>query len=299
MVRLLRPATITLLDVMLPQCERALVMAANTLNDATVWWGARRDKTRADQIIVNSYPRSGTTLVQLIVYYLTDDGSRAFGQLADVSPRLEKVLLRGRTLAEAEAAPVFKNHLPCHHTSGGDARYIYVVRHGLDVAWSWYQWHRAYDGYEGSFEEWLDRFVVRGGVFPLSSSWFTHVRGWLTQKQKARVLLVRYEELVQHRADVIRKIAAFCELPRSPVVVNRVLEATQFAAMRRIERQLDPIVRSVTSASVGRFIRRGRLGDSSEHVSPRMLRRYQTAFDKSLQHLGLDEYREMPVPQEP
>ena len=41
---------------------------------------------REDDIYITTYPKSGTTLMQMIIYHLTTDGSMDFNHIYDVSP---------------------------------------------------------------------------------------------------------------------------------------------------------------------------------------------------------------------
>jgi hypothetical protein len=135
-----------------------------------------RDFTpRADDILVVTYPRSGTTWTQMILRQLTTDGGMDFAHIAQVSPWLEWALRSGRDLDRLPAPRVFKSHLSYRRIPKGPCRYIYVARDGRDVAVSYYHFARTHMQYRGTFGEFYDRFLTGDDTY---GSWLAHVAGW-------------------------------------------------------------------------------------------------------------------------
>ncbi|HYR11442.1 MAG TPA: sulfotransferase domain-containing protein, partial [Longimicrobium sp.] len=99
-----------------------------------------------DDIFIVTYPKSGTTWLQMIVYQLTTDGAMDFAHIDEVSPHLEETMIpRRRKISDLRATPcVVKSHLPYHQVPKGPGRYIYCVRNGLDVAVSYHYHARKY-----------------------------------------------------------------------------------------------------------------------------------------------------------
>src|SRR5688572_22781696 len=59
-----------------------------------------------DDIFIVTYPKSGTTWLQMIVYQLTTDGAMDFGHIDEVSPFLEVTMMpRGRKISDLRATP--------------------------------------------------------------------------------------------------------------------------------------------------------------------------------------------------
>ena len=117
---------------------------------------------RPDDIFVVTYPRSGTTWTQMILYQLTTDGRMDFAHITQVCPWFERALKAGRDLDALPGPRVFKSHLPYRRIPKGPCRYIYVARDGKDVAVSYYHFYRSHMGYKGTFEEFFER-VPRPG----------------------------------------------------------------------------------------------------------------------------------------
>src|SRR5215213_177533 len=117
-----------------------------------------------DDIFIDTYPRSGTTWLQMIVYQLTTDGAMNFAHIDEVSPYLEVTMIPwGRKISDLPGTPrVVKSHLPYHEIPKGPGRYIYGVRNGLDVAVSYHYHSRKYvSGMAGlSLSEFFSRFMA-------------------------------------------------------------------------------------------------------------------------------------------
>ena len=107
-----------------------------------------------------TYPRSGTTWTQMILYQLTTDGRMDFAHITQVCPWFERALKAGRDLDALPAPRVFKSHLTYRRIPKGPCRYIYVARDGKDVAVSYYHFYRSHMGYKGTFEEFFERFLT-------------------------------------------------------------------------------------------------------------------------------------------
>jgi len=156
-------------------------------------------QTRPTDIYISSYPRSGTTLTQWILYLLTHDEQPDPDHLTKVSPWFERSLAIGELtaddLASFDSPRVFKSHLPREWLPDG-ARYIYVEREVEDVLVSYFHFYQAYLGFRGSLEDFYRRFVDGRVQY---GSWFEHVASWHEHADDPDVLILRYEELLADR----------------------------------------------------------------------------------------------------
>ena len=85
---------------------------------------------RPDDIFIVTYPRSGTTLMQMILYQLTTDGKMDFPHITTVSPWFERSLKDGTAYDALPAPRVFKSHLSYGKVPKGPCKYLYVARDG-------------------------------------------------------------------------------------------------------------------------------------------------------------------------
>jgi len=196
-------------------------------------------EVRPTDVFISSYPRSGTTLTQWILYLLTHEEQPDPTHLTKVSPWFERSLAIGElTASDLERFPsprVFKSHLPRQWLPDG-ARYIYVERDGLDVLVSYFHFYRAYLGFEGTLDDFYGRFMDGRVQY---GSWFEHVAGWRERASDPDVLIVRYEDLLNERKASIERIVDFLGWDRSEGWVDRAVIESSFDAMKRRESVFD------------------------------------------------------------
>jgi peroxiredoxin len=250
---------------------------------------------RADDIFVVTYPRSGTTWMQMILYQLTTDGAMDFPHITTVCPWFERSLKDGTAYDALPGPRVFKSHLPYRKIPRGPCKYIYVARDGKDVAVSYYHFYTAHMGFKGTFDEFFERFL--GGRVHYGS-WFRHVRGWWEQRDDRNVLFLRYEELAADLPGSLRRIAAFCGLEVPPERWPGIVERCGFAFMKRHESQFDPLTAMLHEQGFrpNSHLREGRSGAWGDRLSRRQVRRFDKTFTKRLGDTGLDGTPAPPAP---
>jgi peroxiredoxin len=251
---------------------------------------------RPDDIFIVTYPRSGTTWMQMILYQLTTDGSMEFTHIAEHSPWFERSAESDRGYAERAAPRVFKSHLPYRSIPKGPGGYIYVARDGRDVAVSYYNLYRSHNGYKGSFAEFFELFLC-GKV--MHGSWFEHVGGWWKHRHELNVLFLTYEELVADLEGCLRRIIAFCHLNVPPEKLPLILERCSFGFMKQHEDKFDPAVEALwqQGARLNSFIRAGRVGEGSRQLDEQQQARFNQAFQSQMEPSAFGWLRQNPLTQ--
>ncbi len=225
--------------------------------------------TRPDDVFVATYPRSGTTLAQWLVYVLAHGPEISAPHVTRVAPWFERSLAIGEVdAADLESVPsprVFKTHLPRRWLPDG-ARYIYVEREVADVLISYFHFYRDYLGFSGTLDEFYDRFMSGRVQY---GSWFEHVAGWRAHAVDPHVLILRYEDLVQNRRKGAETIAHFMGWSLGDGAVESAVRETGFEQMKARERIFDHatallLERGVTPES---FLRSGTTGQGAEVLS--------------------------------
>src|SRR5262249_53366710 len=168
---------------------------------------------RPDDIFLDTYSRSGTTWMQMILYQLTTDGNMDFPHIYEYCPWFEASLRAAGGFEGRPSPRLFKSHLPYHQIPRGPCKYIYVARNGKDVAVSYFHYYQTYRGYQGTFAEFFDQFLA-GKIPP--GSWFEHVHGWWRHRHDPNVLFLRYEDLLGDLEGSVRQIIAFCGFEIAP-----------------------------------------------------------------------------------
>ena len=117
----------------------------NAVFNSTVW---NDFKFRADDIVIATWAKSGTTWTQQIIAQLLFAGEEGL-PVADMSPWLDlRVPHKEEKLPAIEAQThrrFIKTHLPVDALLySPHAKYIFIGRDGRDVAWSFYNhWEKA------------------------------------------------------------------------------------------------------------------------------------------------------------
>jgi hypothetical protein len=241
---------------------------------------------RPDDIFIVTYPRSGTTWMQMILYQLTTDGNMDFPHINEYCPWFEESV-RSADGFEGRLSPrSFKSHLSYRQIPKGPGKYIYIARDGKDVAVSYFHFFRSHFGFHGTFDEFFDLFMrgkVEGG------SWFEHVRGWWQHRNDPNVLFLRYEDLLHDLEGCLRRIIAFCDLEVEPARFPTILERCSFAFMKANESKFDYQLGVLWEQGVrwNAFIRQGRAGAWKGTLSSRQAARFDKLFRSQLGRTGI------------
>merc|ERR1712113_1250742 len=116
---------------------------------------------------------------------------------------------------------------------------IFVVRNVIDIASSYFyhyndiaqNWER-----EVTWDDFLEMFLAGNVMF---GNYFDHVASWFRYSGNEKVLLLRYEELLQDTLKESRRIAAF--LGYNDIADERlreIISETSFEAMKKKEMTL-------------------------------------------------------------
>lgn len=249
-------------------------------------------RPRADDIYIATYPRSGTTLMQMMLHQLKSDGGMDFSHINAVCPWIELEIFRNNA-AGLEALPsprVFKTHL-LYRELPRTGLYIYVLRDVRDVAVSAFHNSRLL-GKRISLEAFTEDFLRTG--WGASSTWFEHLRSWWPHRHKPNVLFLSYEEIVADLPGTIRKVARFCGLDAPETELPRILERCSLSFMKQHEEKLDSRFQEVRPSLEG-FIRRGESTEGTE-LSPRHRERLDRELSELATELGCARgvpYREL------
>lgn len=242
---------------------RRLAKALRRADSRLCWMNSvAQFRAEEDDLFVVSYPKSGTTWMQMILFQLTTDGDLdRIRHLMDYSPHLEEV---DAVAPAAGARRIIKTHLPRDYwLDCSRGRYVYVVREAKDVAVSYYHHYRNYYGFSGDLDSFVERFLA--GTVDWGS-WFDHVGSWRREAANPRVLFVRYEDLVGRLEESVRRIAAFCGIGLDDARLARVLERSSFVYMQAHREKIDLVdhVEKRSPLVSGLFLRHGMVGDGQQ-----------------------------------
>src|SRR5215210_290399 len=247
--------------------SRAISTVLKGLGQARYWVDYRlalaRHQSRPDDLFIVSYPKSGTTLLQMLLYQMTTDGSLEFSHIDQVVPWFEVSILRGeeRRISALPSPRIFKSHALGGMLPRG-SRIIYIARDARDVAVSAWHHDRLMGGMD-EFQKYVDAFLQgRGG----HGSWFKHIRSWWAYRRDKNFLFLTYEEVTRDLAGTARRVASFAGYPLREEDLPRIVERCSLAFMKQHSRKFDP--RYMQLALEGEFIRKGAVGEGAREITP-------------------------------
>lgn len=246
---------------------------------------------------IASYPKSGTTWLQNVVWQLiaASGDAPALKHISDFAPFLEADRSwdhSGATSALADPAASFHSkvgRLRAFNTHllhsmlprGPAAKILYVTRSPADVVTSF--WHHLSHqsvedgGYSGEIGGFVDEFLR--GDLPYGA-WRLQVGSWLAAaKDDERVLVLSYEELKSDLLAAVRRIAEHLNLSVSEETLREtVLPRLSVEDMKANLATFEPkSVRWTDKGDGFTFVRKGEMGDSVNLLSAEQLRAIEQA----------------------
>lgn len=229
-------------------------------------------KPRVDDIFIVTYPRSGTTWLQMVLYQLATDGSMEIDHIAQKVPWFERLIHYRIWSAEdfesMDSPRIFKSHLPVKELPYGEMKYIYVVRNGCDVAASYFEFYCSHLGFKGDFDQFLKLFFSGQVQF---GSWFEHVAGWKAKSEtSSNVLFLSFEKLKNDFNGELDKIIKFAGFKISESRKAEIHKRCSFEFMKQHEDKFDHITAQIWEKGYksSSFIRQGKTGMGHARFSP-------------------------------
>jgi aryl sulfotransferase len=273
------------------------------LLDSTIW---NEFKYRDDDIVINSYSRSGTTWVQQIVAQLIWMGAEHIN-VSEESPWLDcRFPSKDERLKMVEAQThrrFIKSHLPVDTlVFSPQAKYIYIGRDGRDVLWSLYAYHRNFKKEvirdidsvperagpplgeaPSSVIEYFRDWLMKDG-YPWWPYW-THILSWWEIKDLPNVMILHFSNLKRDMPGEIRRIAEFLDIPIDETKWDAILEHCSFDYMKAHAAQSVPFGGKIIEGGAETFMHKGVNGGWKDMLATQDIERYeQTAREK----LGAD-----------
>lgn len=256
---------------------------------------------RSDDIILATYPKSGTTWMQQVLKLIYTGGKENGKNVSEAVPWLERGTASMDT-SNPNAAVDFNgmpsprllsSHAPYRLVPGGSprsspAKYIYVARNPKDVAVSFYYHSRAFKVYEysGNWDHFYTLFV-RGQVE--FGSWFDHVLGWWEHRDQKNVLFLKYEDMQRDLHASVQRIVSFCgKDDLSPEVIDRVVELSSFQIMKVNSLANGDWHSPFRNTEIASFVRKGIVGDWKNHFSPEQNNEFDAMYAEKMKGSGLE-----------
>uniref|UniRef100_A0A8C8S543 Sulfotransferase n=1 Tax=Pelusios castaneus TaxID=367368 RepID=A0A8C8S543_9SAUR len=248
---------------------------------------------RDTDVVIATYPKSGTTWMQEILTLLYSQGNLLPAKTIPNwfrAPWLEHIYFKD-TLQETSERRLITTHLPCHVLAPGlkkaKAKVIYIARNPKDVVVSFYHFHKfaKFLPDPGSFNDFLMRFLDGTVQY---GSWFDHVKGWLSHQEELELFYITYEDLHQDLGRSVQRLAAWLGCPLPPEVLRAIEQHCSFSSMREnVMVNYTLIPSEIMDHSQGQFMRKGTVGDWRDHFTPMQTMLFHRLYQEEMQGTSL------------
>ncbi|RWS02980.1 estrogen sulfotransferase-like protein [Dinothrombium tinctorium] len=235
---------------------------------------------RETDVVLCSFPKTGTTWLQEIVYLIATDLNYEQAKCKNISdrfPYLEFPVPGINWLKLQKGDRFIKTHLPLHFLENAmksNAKIVAILRNPKDVLVSFYYFARMNNiiDYKGDFNSFFDKFI--SDKVPYGPIW-KHYSDFLLHhaREKAhsnRILIIYYEDLQTNFEREVDKICQFFDKPKlSDDEMRNLKKHCSFESM-----SLNPSVNYEHWDAIGvrkkgetLFMRKGIVGDWKAHFS--------------------------------
>ncbi|KAM8876376.1 sulfotransferase 1C2 [Synchiropus picturatus] len=254
-------------------------------------WAFRPDPS---DLLIATYPKAGTTWTQEIVDLLLNNGDAEICKRAPTpirSPFLEinspPPIPSGLDLLKKMDPPrVIKTHLPFQLVPLGfwenKCKTIYVARNAKDNLVSYYHFDcmNLTQPEPGPWEGYVQKFM-RGDLG--WGSWYDHVKGFWEEREKNNILYLFYEDMKENPRREVERIMRYLDLSLSDEVINRIVELTSFKKMKENPMaNYSCIPENVFDQSISPFMRKGEVGDWTNHFTPEQSKMFDEDYEKQM-----------------
>jgi len=216
-------------------------------------------------IYVVTFPKSGTTLMQMIVYQMTTEGNMDFEHLYDVSPWCRFSAYFNKEMPSGGERRIIKTHDEYQMLSGiKKGKFIFVIRDCLDVIASLHQHIKDYNNPNADFKELANRKM---------RDWFEYNKSWLENKKGLNILYINYEDLITHKKEAILEISTFLQIELDDAIMERVLQRTTLEFMKKHENKFGE--QPEQWKVYNNFIRNGQIGEGKIKFTEEQLKEYR------------------------
>ncbi|KYN41324.1 Sulfotransferase 4A1 [Trachymyrmex septentrionalis] len=266
---------------------------------------------RPDDTWVVTYPRSGTTLMQELVWLVANDMNFDEAQrrtLSDRFPFIDMEILSDSQemltimsnkekknidkytvkFVQNQLSPRFiKSHLPLEllpTVINSDCKIIYVARNPKDVVVSYYNFQKDYKlyQYQGTFEQFCNNFMDNHVHY---SPYWEHIKEAWAMRHKANLLFLFYEDLIKDLPAIIKTIAVFFDKAYSNEQIVKLMEHLKIENFRKNPMVNQPSPRSVMEPK--QFVRKGKVNAWKETFTPEIEEKFNKWIADNLKDTDL------------
>ncbi len=266
---------------------------------------------RADDIVIATPSKAGTTWTQTIVGYLLFPDEQFPEPILQMSQWVEQALSPTDAMAKRVEAQTHRRFLKSHLALDGipyrdDTKYIIVCRDGRDICMSlWNHVANYSDMFLGLVR---DRGDKLGAPYPpapddinafwrnwCTKGWFDWqndgwphwselhlIQSWWEYRHLPNIHLVHYANMLMDTPAAIRELAEYLEIAVDDQRVSEIAKIVSFDNMKANSQKFAPAEGRAWKGGGSTFFHKGTNGRWREEISPENLALYDQAADRVL-----------------
>ena len=200
----------------------------------------KKIKQYEDDTFLVSYPRSGSNLLRFLIANLisihkTSEYLMTFKQARIFMPNFPDKRFDDFFLNLNR--PRF---IKTHHAFATIQfpKVIYIYRDGRDVYYSYFNWGKKQNLIPSNmlFSDFLQETLKS------QNKWSEHILSWTNKYPEERMLLIKYEDLIKNKLEVLKKVSEFINIPTNNQVLNQLIDISDFSKMSKTENNKEDVV---------------------------------------------------------